>query len=90
MKQSVTKFIVALMTGILVIGSASEVFAQVKRKEEQEEKKTKETVAMSQQVYEKLVEIQELIEAKDYATAEKQTVDLRAKKGLSEYELAQI
>ena len=45
---------------------------------------------MSQQVYEKLAEIQELIEAKDYATAERQTVALRDRKGLSGYELAQI
>ena len=89
MKPKFTKFIVALMTAVLVIGSASSVMAQVKRKEDKEQK-TKETVAMSQQVYEKLSEIQELIEAKDYATAEKQIVDLRGNKKLSDYERAQI
>jgi len=89
MKPKFTRFIVALMTAILVIGSASSAMAQVKRKDD-EEKKTKETVAMSQQVYEKLSEIQELIEAKDYATAEKAIVDLRGNKKLSPYERAQI
>ena len=89
MKPKFTKFIVALMTAVLVIGSISPAVAQVKRKDEKEQK-TKETVAMSQQVYEKLSEIQELIEAKDYATAEKQIVDLRGNKKLSDYERAQI
>ena len=90
MKPKFTKFIVALMTAVLVIGSASTALAQVQRKDDKKEQKTKETVAMSQQVYEKLSEIQELIEAKDYATAEKQTVDLRGNKKLSDYERAQI
>ena len=65
MKPKFTKFIVALMTAVLVIGSASTALAQVQRKDDKKEQKTKETVAMSQQVYEKLSEIQELIEAKD-------------------------
>jgi tetratricopeptide (TPR) repeat protein len=86
MKQNISRLIVALMTGILVLGSAGSALAQAKK----DEKKTKETVAMSQQVYEKLTEIQEMIEAKDYASAEKMTVDLREKKGLSDYEKAQI
>jgi tetratricopeptide (TPR) repeat protein len=88
MNKQFTRFIVALMTGILILGSASTAMAQTRKKEEPKE--TKETVAMSQQVYEKLVEIQEMIEAKDYASAERLTVELRAKKNLSDYELAQI
>jgi tetratricopeptide (TPR) repeat protein len=80
-----SKLIVTILTGAMVLGSASGVFAQVKG-----EKKTKETVAMSQSVYEKLTEIQELVEAKDYATAQRLTVELRSKKSLSPYELAQI
>ena len=87
MKHYLSKLIVALVTGLLVIGSTGSVFAQANK---DEEKKTKETVAMSQQVYEKLVEIQELIEAKDYATAERLTVELREKKSISDYERAQI
>ena len=83
MKKFMSKLTIALMTALLISGTA---LAQ-KNKDEQ---KTKETVAMSQQVYEKLTEIQELIEAKDYATAEKATVDLRGQKNLSDYERAQI
>jgi tetratricopeptide (TPR) repeat protein len=57
---------------------------------EKSERKTKETVAMSQQVYEKLTEIQELVEAKDYATAQRLIDEVRQGKRLSPYELAQI
>lgn len=88
MKPFLTKFVVALVTGVLLLGSSSAVMGQIEKKEE--ERKTKETVAMSQQVYEKLTEVQELIEAKDYAQAEVQIKDLRNKKGLSDYERAQI
>ena len=83
MKKFMSKLTIALMTALLISGTA---LAQKKK----DEQKTKETVAMSQQVYEKLTEIQELIEAKDYATAEKATVDLRGQKNLSDYERAQI
>lgn len=85
MDRFMSKLIVTILTGAMVLGSASGVFAQTKG-----EKKTKETVAMSQSVYEKLTEIQELVEAKDYATAQRLTVELRSKKSLSPYELAQI
>lgn len=88
MKKYLSRFIVALMAGILVLGTAGSAMAQVEKKEE---KKTKETVAMSQQVYEVLVEVQELIETKDYATAQVKIEDLRdGKKKLSPYELAQL
>jgi tetratricopeptide (TPR) repeat protein len=83
MKKFMSKLTIALMTALLISGTA---LAQ----QNKDEQKTKETVAMSQQVYEKLTEIQELIEAKDYATAEKATVDLRGQKKLSDYERAQI
>ena len=79
------KVFVALTALILVLTSVSALAQR-----DDKEKKTKETVAMSQQVYEQLTEIQELIEAKDYATAEVKTRDLRGKKGLSDYERAQI
>ena len=89
MKQKFTKFIVALMTAILVLGVASTAMAQAKAKSDKEQK-TKETVAMSQQVYEQLMEIQELMEAKDYAKAQVKIDDLRNQKRLSDYERAQI
>ena len=86
MDRFTARLIGTIFTTALVLSSASSVFAQDK-----EERKTKETVAMSQSVYEKLTEIQELVEAKDYATAQRLTVELRGgKKSLSPYELAQI
>lgn len=72
--------------GLMLAGLPGLALAQ----EDGSERKTKETVAMSQQVYEKLAEVQELIENKDYATAQRQVDDLRGRKGLSDYELAQI
>lgn len=83
-----SKLTLALMTAVLLAGTAGSAFAQVDR--DRDEEKTKETVAMSQQVYEDLTEIQELIEAKDYATAQRKIDELRGKKNLSDYELAQI
>ena len=44
---------------------------------QKEERKTKQTVAMSQKVYEKLVEIQELIENQDYAAGHVLMDDLK-------------
>jgi tetratricopeptide (TPR) repeat protein len=81
-----SKLIVAIITAAMLLTTAGSVMAQKK----DEEKKTKETVAMSQQVYEKLMEIQELVEAKDYASAQKASDDLKNKKGLTDYERAQI
>ncbi|MFC1740531.1 CDC27 family protein [Pseudomonadota bacterium] len=81
-----SKLMIAIISGTLLLGASGTALAQ----KGGDEKKTKETVAMSQQVYESLTEIQELIEAKDYATAERLTIELRQKKGLSPYELAQI
>jgi tetratricopeptide (TPR) repeat protein len=67
---------------------AAPVVAQDKDKKE---RKTKQTVAMSQQVYESLLEIQELVEAEDMAGAQKKIADMqRKKKKLSPYEAAQI
>ena len=88
MERYVSKLIVAVITGILLLGTVSDVFAQ--NKKDGSQKKTKETVAMSQSVYEDLTEIQELVEAKDYASAQRLTDELKGKKGLSPYELAQI
>jgi tetratricopeptide (TPR) repeat protein len=85
MNKFMSKLIVAAISSTMLLATMGTALAQ-----DREEKKTKETVAMSQQVYEKLTEIQELIEAKDYATAQRGIDDLRTKKGLSPYELAQI
>jgi tetratricopeptide (TPR) repeat protein len=89
MDRIMSKLIVAVVTGTLLLSSAGEVFAQ--KKKDADSRKTKETVAMSQAVYDSLTEIQEMVEAKDYATAERLTTELKGqKKKLSPYELAQI
>ena len=85
MHRFMSKLLVAFITVVMLLGSAGVAVAQQKS-----EKKTKETVAMSQAVYEKLTEIQEMIEAKDFASAQRLIDDLKGKKGLSEYELAQV
>lgn len=78
-----------LVTGFIILLAvlvASPVAAQKKK-----ERKTKQTVAMSQQVYEALTKIQELVEADEHAAAQAKIKDLQQrKKKLSAYELAQI
>lgn len=78
----------AMVCGFLLVGVSAVALAQ--EGQGGEERKTKETVAMSQQVYEKLAEIQELIEGKDYASAQRSIDELKGRKGLSDYERAQI
>ncbi|MBT8145108.1 MAG: tetratricopeptide repeat protein [Gammaproteobacteria bacterium] len=56
----------------------------------QDDQKTKQTVAMSQSVYEALQEAQQNVEAKAYGQVHADLNKLRQKKGLSPYELAQI
>ena len=66
---------------------ASPVAAQDKK---EESRKTKETVAMSQPIYEGLMEIQESLEAGDSVAAREGIAKLLEKKKLSPYEIAQI
>jgi tetratricopeptide (TPR) repeat protein len=84
-----------LVTGTAVLLSlllASPVDAQrTGKKDEEDDRKTKQTVAMSQQIYEKLTEIQELVEAENMAAAQTMITELlTGKKKLSPYESAQI
>ena len=66
---------------------ASPAFAE----DEGKERKTKETVAMSQQIYEALTEIQEFVEAEDFQPALEKIRELQnGKKKMSPYETAQI
>lgn len=60
-----------------------------KKTDPEDTRKTKETVAMSQAVYEKLTEIQEMVEAKDYASAQRLIEEAKEKK-LTDYERAQV
>lgn len=87
MKKVRSNLIAAAVALCFVLGHSTGAMAQ----DEKKERKTKETVAMSQQVYEALTEIQELVEANDYATAHKKINDItKGKKKLSDYERAQI
>ena len=86
MHRFFSKLTVAIVSGLLILGSASNALAQ----DDKKERKTKETVAMSQQVYEKLSEIQEMVEAKDYASAQRLVDELKQQKKLSDYERAQV
>ncbi|NNE06755.1 MAG: tetratricopeptide repeat protein [Xanthomonadales bacterium] len=54
------------------------------------ERETKQTVAMSQSVFEKLTEIQELVEAQDYAAGQSAVTALLANEKLTPYERAQV
>ncbi len=79
--------IIAGLLSVCLAGVSSHVLAQDKDKG----KKTKQTVAMSQKVYEKLTEIQELVEEKNYANAQRMIDEMgKGKTKLSDYERAQI
>jgi tetratricopeptide (TPR) repeat protein len=70
----------------LLVLLASPVAAQ-----EDNERKTKQTVAMSQPVYEALMEIQEMVEAEDIANAHLKIKEIQeGRRKLSPYEAAQI
>jgi tetratricopeptide (TPR) repeat protein len=73
----------AMILALSGLAGAPNAFAQ-------KQEKTKQTVAMSQAVYEKLTEIQELVEAKDYQAASAQLRELQQRSGLSPYETAQV
>jgi ABC-type glycerol-3-phosphate transport system substrate-binding protein len=80
MNRPMSKLIVSIIAATLLLGAAGSASAA---EDSGNDKKTKETVAMSQAVYEDLTEIQEMIEAKDYATAPRKIDDLTVKKGLT-------
>jgi len=77
------------MTGLAVCLSVL-MTAPVIAQDNDGDRKTKQTVAMSQPVYEALMEIQEQVEAEDFANAQAGIRELQDKKKLSPYESAQI
>jgi len=85
MQKSITN-LSRLIICSLLLSLCTQVLAQ----SQDDERKTKQTVAMSQQVYEKLTKIQEAVEAEDYSTAEGLLRDMRADSKLSPYEKAQV
>jgi tetratricopeptide (TPR) repeat protein len=80
----------------LVIGASLAAFlalfaGPVSAQKEGEERETKQTQAMSQQVYESLVEIQELVELEDFSAAQAKIREMQSgKKKMTPYETAQI
>lgn len=79
--------IVAGFLSLCLVSVSSQALAQDKGKD----RKTKQTVAMSQKVYESLTEVQELVEAKNYANAHSMINKMQTGKAkLSDYERAQI
>jgi tetratricopeptide (TPR) repeat protein len=75
-------FLSTIFSILLLLVSASPVLAQ-------KERETKQTVAMSQQMFEKLTEVQEYVEAEDYTNAQRRLDDLKADEKMSPYERAQ-
>jgi len=86
MDKNRLKPIAVLFASLSLFVSSNCVLAQ----EEQKERETKQTVAMSQAVYEKLTEVQAMVEAKNYAGADGILREMRANEKLSDYERAQI
>jgi tetratricopeptide (TPR) repeat protein len=89
MRPKITKILKLFFTATLAIALVMPGVS-LAQDNEKKERKTKETVAMSQAVYEKLQEIQELVELKDYVGAEQQIARLQERKKLTPYENAQI
>jgi tetratricopeptide (TPR) repeat protein len=79
-----------LLSGFTLILSVLLASSAAAQDDGGDDRKTKQTVAMSQPVYEKLMEIQEFVEAEDFANANEAIRELQGKKKLSPYELAQI
>ena len=91
-KLSVASLIAATLIFSCLLVVSTPVMAQRAGQSEKDKdtgRETKQTVAMSQAVYEKLTEIQELVEARDYATAQRLADEMKDGK-LSDYERAQV
>jgi tetratricopeptide (TPR) repeat protein len=86
MENTIANFTRLICCGLVLLSCCTLAYAQQK----EEERKTKQTVAMSQQVYEKLTKIQELVEAEDYAGADSLMREMRGNEKLSPYEKAQV
>lgn len=86
-RRSPTALLPALVS-LLAIGLYGPVYAAQDKKGG--DTPTKKTVAMSQPVYEKLQEVQQLVEDKQYEAAYGALAKLRGRKKLSVYERAQI
>jgi len=85
MQRIIRSFGNAFVVGLVMLCVSAVAMAQ-----EGGDRKTKQTVAMSQQVYEKLTETQEFVEDGNYSGAESILREMRSNPKLSPYELAQV
>jgi tetratricopeptide (TPR) repeat protein len=79
------RLLAILLCSVVSLAVSPFAFAQ-----QDSDRKTKQTVAMSQVVFEKLQEIQALVEEKQYAEGLNKLAELQERKGLSPYERAQL
>ncbi len=79
-------FLLCLAAGLV----AAPALAQQQSESRGGERKTVQTVAMSQKVFEKLQEIQEFVESKQYGEAQEAIRELLERSNLTPYEIAQI
>ncbi len=84
MEKTIANFTRLVCCGLVLLSCCTLANAQ------EEERKIKQTVSMSQQVYEKLTKIQEFVEAENYTGAETLMREMRANAKLSPYEKAQV
>ena len=78
------------ISSFLLIACLSLAMANPAPAQDKKERKTKQTVAMSQKVYEKLTVIQELVEAESYAEGQEAIRQLQDNSKLTPYEKAQL
>jgi len=88
MDKSIAKITSFIGFGLLLLFCCT--LALAAEQDQEQDRKTTKTPAMSQQVYEKLTKIQTLVEAKDYAGAGNILREMRDDKRLTPYERAQV
>jgi tetratricopeptide (TPR) repeat protein len=79
-----------LARGLVALGLVFFLATPVLAQDDGSERKTKQTVAMSQKVFEQLTEVQELMEAKQYGQGHQVLREMAQDEKLSPYERAQI
>jgi tetratricopeptide (TPR) repeat protein len=83
-RQSRSRQFLSTLLGLSLLAAVS-----VPAMAQEEDRETKQTVAMSQKVYELLTEVQEFVEVEDYNSAQLRLNDLKADENMSPYERAQ-
>lgn len=79
-----------LISGLLLAVALVFAVPATQAQDQESERKTKQTAAMSQKVYEELTAVQELVEAKNYTEAAGKLQDLQQRPKLTPYEKAQV